>query len=276
MGFLKVHVTGLYLKPIMRAVTRPLHPKDGFMIAREAILIKLLSYCADNCVFFDAKQFSRLTALPLKQCEVVWELCIKNNVLREHDGGDGGYSAIGWLNDNNLIGDVECACKPEKEGGFEKTCKDTDDGGNGEIEANGCEESTHPDGETNIKEKKTKTNENSTEESHNIDLKNEHTPPPNEPCPIKSREVKIAVRPNVYLSNSEIQTLREQFTDEQISLMVDKLSDYKSQTNRYYKSDYQAITRWVVKWMNDSLASKQNESNDKNVTNQFPDWITEL
>lgn len=63
------------------------------------------------------------------------------------------------------------------------------------------------------------------------------------------REVKEQVRPNVRLSRSEIEALKAQFTDEEISRMVDKLSEYKTNSGRTYTSDYQAIQRWVINWL---------------------------
>jgi hypothetical protein len=60
-------------------------------------------------------------------------------------------------------------------------------------------------------------------------------------------EIKEQVRPNVRLSREELLILKKSYSDEEISRMLDRLSEYKTNTGRTYSSDYQAITKWVCK-----------------------------
>ena len=86
------------------------------------------------------------------------------------------------------------------------------------------------------------------------------------------QDIKRAVRPNVFLRQDEIDSLRSRFSDEQINLMLDRLSSYKSQSQRNYQSDMQAIERWVIKWLSDS--NHERETTSEKPQNDFPDWIT--
>ena len=190
---------------------------DSYYI-RELIFIKMLNYSSVNYIFADSAQVSKLLSLSKKQCDIVWDICISNNVLRQVEGG---YSAFDWMNENKLI----CGENPVTRIVYlpAKT-------------------------ETLVKEEK----------------------------PKKTKEYKEAVRHNVWLTRSEINELRKEFTDEDITLMVDKLSDYKSYTNKYYHSDYLVIRKWVVNWLNEQKArtSMMQKQSNSQVENNFPDWIT--
>lgn len=101
----------------------------------------------------------------------------------------------------------------------------------------------------------------------------ESEPEKPKPKPRKNaKEDKIAARPNVFLTESELKQLKEEFTDEQVTLMVDKLSDYKYQNPyKHYASDFDAIKRWVIKWLKNGAYQKPKvfETHE-----EFPDWIT--
>lgn len=82
-------------------------------------------------------------------------------------------------------------------------------------------------------------------------------------------EVKDQVRPNVRLSRNEIEELKKDYSDEQIARMLDKLSEYKTNTGRNYSSDYQAIRKWVYKTLDDSQKVQTRTAE----VFEFPDWI---
>lgn len=91
--------TDFYMSKLMREVTRPTCERDGYAVARESILIRLLTMSANNRFFDSCKHFSRLTDLPIKQCQIVWDVCERLGVVR---CGKDGYSALEWMHENNL------------------------------------------------------------------------------------------------------------------------------------------------------------------------------
>lgn len=188
---------------------------DSYYI-RELIFIKMLNYSSVNYIFADSAHVSKLLSLSKKQCDIVWDICISNNVLRKVEGG---YSAFDWMSENKLI----CSEKPVTRIVY--------------LPAKS---------ETLVKEEK----------------------------PKKTKEYKEAVRYNVWLTRSEIKKLKEEFTDEQIAAMVDKLSDYKNNSNKQYKSDFDAINRWVINWFKQSHSVVSKQSSNSHEDGGFPDWIT--
>lgn len=79
-------------------------------------------------------------------------------------------------------------------------------------------------------------------------------------------DIKEQVRPNVRLSRKEIDLLKNQYSNEDIAKMLDKLSEYKTNSGKTYSSDYQAITRWVCR-----AITKQ--SAEKPINFELPDWM---
>lgn len=74
-------------------------------------------------------------------------------------------------------------------------------------------------------------------------------------------EPKECVRPNVRLTRTEINTLKEEFSDEEITQLLDNLSEYKTSSGKYYASDYDAIRRWGVRRLRQDQAQlKKNKS----------------
>lgn len=90
--------------------------------------------------------------------------------------------------------------------------------------------------------------------------------PPAQEQPRRQYEHKEQVRPNIRLSRKEIEELKKDYSDEEIARMLDKLSDYKLSSGRYYASDYQAIRNWVAKAIQEPEKKKQEVF-------EFPDWI---
>jgi zinc protease len=113
------------------------------------------------------------------------------------------------------------------------------------------------------------------------------------PNQFNPNDVKQYVRPGVRLSQSDIEQLRKSFTDEQITKMLDHLSDWKRRKGATFTNDFKAINDWVINWL------KYHEERERkgNTLNQYrpqqqtrysipqtsngasdgilPDWITE-
>ena len=92
------------------------------------------------------------------------------------------------------------------------------------------------------------------------------TQQPAQEQPKRQYEYKEQVRPNVRLSRKEIEELKKDYSDEEITRILDKLSDYKSSSGRNYASDYQAIRKWVYKTL-EAPEKKKPE------IIEYPDWI---
>ena len=56
---------------------------------------------------------------------------------------------------------------------------------------------------------------------------------------------KINIKEFVFLSESELNKLNEEFASHEVEWMLNKLNDYKASTGKKYKSDYAAINMWV-------------------------------
>jgi hypothetical protein len=62
---------------------------------------------------------------------------------------------------------------------------------------------------------------------------------------IKIKENKINIKEFIFLSESELNKLNEDFASHEVEWMLNKLNDYKASTGKKYKSDYAAINMWV-------------------------------
>jgi len=56
---------------------------------------------------------------------------------------------------------------------------------------------------------------------------------------------KNKIKEFVFLSESELNKLNEEFASHEVEWMLNKLNDYKASTGKKYKSDYAAINMWV-------------------------------
>lgn len=204
----------LYFHPVMREITKPIHPRDGFMVARESIFFKLLSLSANGNSFDCAEQFAGYTRMPDKQCQVVWDVCVANNVLRKDANGI-SFSAREWMSETGLL---PCAQNAPKRAQTDEAIKHTSEAQTSQKGAVLCEE-----------------------------------------LPRLGKPPKVAVRPNVFLTEEELNTLREKFSEEQVTMMLDKLSAFKTDKGWRYRSDYDAINRWVIKWLGQEMGRREIE-----------------
>lgn len=218
----------IYYLPIMKEITEPVHPRDGFMIARESIFFKLLSFCANGNTFDNAEHFSRCAVLPKKQCEIVWDVCLKSNVLQKVGNG---YSTIDWMRDVGLMP------KPENKKTPQNDLKDWQN-----VTGYGY----------TPKDEKTQTKPVSCKEIGTLNG--------------AGKKTKLTIRPNVFLTEDEYNELKSKFSDEHLSMMLDKLNDYKLNHGTHYRSDMDAINRWVIKWLNQTILA---QDVDKNRVNRF-------
>lgn len=90
----------LFYMPIMDLIHNAGDRRAGHDLLREAIFIRLLSYCANGFCFSNPSHFARITCTPTKQAELIWDLCIKENILTIKDSM---YSAKDWMVENKLL-----------------------------------------------------------------------------------------------------------------------------------------------------------------------------
>lgn len=226
----------MYFLPIINMVHDAGDKRAGHDLLRESIFLRLLAYSASDYHFADSNHFAKVANVPDKQAELVWELCKKEGVLRPCNEG---FSASMWLaTQGRLVQNrpVKTQIKAVRKDASPKA-------------------KPEPDSVQVVEVKP-------VEPAKDNDLI--------ETAPLAfEREIKEFVRPNVRLSRKEINSLKEQFSDEEIAKMLDKLSQYKTNSGRQYSSDYQAILRWGYKALNES---KIKESN-KPVSFDIPDWM---
>jgi hypothetical protein len=225
----------VYLLPVMRKIKDAGSSRAGHELLREAAFLRLLTFCARGDEFSDAKQFSRLASVPLNQANLIWDICLAEGVLRESEHG---FSTRVWMGENDMMPIyIEKQAKPK----LVVTTKPTVT-----IET----ENDLPVQAVSIKKEPSTDNYLSK--------------------PINA--IKEYVRPNVRLTRAEMESLNSQFSDAEVSKMLDILSDYKANSGRDYPSDYQAIQRWVLKRIYDD---RQRGVSTQSIiqAEPLPDWV---
>ena len=86
---------------------------------------------------------------------------------------------------------------------------------------------------------------------------------------IKIKENKINIKEFVFLSESELNKLNEEFATHEVEWMLNKLNDYKSSTGKKYKSDYAAINMWVKDAFHKAKVNFVKENNTFNTRMQI-------
>lgn len=256
MGYFRCNAD-LYLLPIMREVTKPMHLKDGFMPARESILIKMLSYCASGYEFYDAKHFSKVTMSPPKQCEIVWNVCLEQNVLRESKFG---YSVTEWLKERGLLG-----VRKERHSAPQPAASEVADDHTDEVKSEACEGTC---GQREASAESERADEDVTSSDDEVKTHEIRPVEQNDFKPSRSAaQNRTAVRPNIWLSNDEVMLLKKKYSDDDIAYMVDYYSDWKRKKGEDIRiSDYQAIERWVYRVLARKPSSTQTMA-------EMPDWV---
>lgn len=90
---------------IMRDIEKRNSPKDNCGRWRKFTFILLLSETAEDRAddLQDAADLARLVDTTPRQAQIVWDVCIKHNVLRK---GPNGYSAKAWMIERGILGDT--------------------------------------------------------------------------------------------------------------------------------------------------------------------------
>lgn len=284
-----------YLSSTITAIRNCGTNRAGFVLAREAIFIRLLAYSTSGICFESLKHFVSVTNAN-EQAKLVWDYCIDAGILQKTESG---YSALDWIRSHGMTGKT---FKPDiasnLPSGARKRGRPSKDTSNpinppkvGQIsQINGIVE-TDVEPEFEIVPKETETPKDtspSQTDSQDVDAPKDqelivfNTHVENKPADVIKPaaevkpidELKECVRPNVFLSRSEILDLKSRFTDDQVTLMLDKLSEYKATTGRYYRSDFDAIERWVVRWMNDQQKQQAQPPQPKDAIIEYPSWLT--
>lgn len=73
-------------------------------IIRMYSFVRLLDFSSEDFCFVSHEHFSKVTGNQIGQCKIVWDICIKHNVLRK-DGN--GYSAREWMQEQGLLPDEQ-------------------------------------------------------------------------------------------------------------------------------------------------------------------------
>lgn len=90
---------------IIREIICAKYKKDNKGRLRQLSFILLLSETAEDRAddLQDAEDLARLVDTTPKQAQIVWDVCIKHNVLRL---GANGYSAKEWMIERGILGDT--------------------------------------------------------------------------------------------------------------------------------------------------------------------------
>ena len=90
---------------IMRDLFKAQKERDNYGKLRKYTFIQLLSETAEDRAddLQDAEDLARLVDTTPKQAQIVWDVCIKHNVLRK---GPQGYSAKAWMIERGILGDT--------------------------------------------------------------------------------------------------------------------------------------------------------------------------
>lgn len=77
---------------------------------------------------------------------------------------------------------------------------------------------------------------------------------------------KIPIRDNVFLTENELNSLKNRYPDSTLDAAFNYLSEYKIRTNKIYKSDYRALNIWVF----DKITQTQVQSSQRQIVNESP------
>lgn len=89
---------------VMRDLSKPIMERDNYIKSRKFVFLFLLSETAEDRAndLQDADDLARLVDTTPKQAQIVWDVCIKHNVLRR---GPQGYSAKQWMIERGIFGE---------------------------------------------------------------------------------------------------------------------------------------------------------------------------
>lgn len=101
---------------VMRELRRPATKMDNKGESRTFKTIQLLAETAEDRAedIQDAADLARLVDTTPKQAGIIWEVCIRFNVLRK---GPKGYSAKNWMLEQGILGETNKWHRNEGQGG---------------------------------------------------------------------------------------------------------------------------------------------------------------
>lgn len=101
---------------VMRELEKPAQAKDSSGERREYKFIELLAETAEDRAedIQDADDLARIVDTTPKQAGIIWEVCIRFNVLRK---GPKGYSAKDWMLEQGILGETNKWRRNEEPGG---------------------------------------------------------------------------------------------------------------------------------------------------------------
>lgn len=78
------------------------YKRDNEKYCRSFLLIEIFIESLSGSYWTSAEELSEFLEFPLKQAEIVWNICIEELVLRKN--AFGGYSATDWIQEKGWIG----------------------------------------------------------------------------------------------------------------------------------------------------------------------------
>ena len=243
-----------YFSPTLKDIHDLGTKRAGYDYVREAIFIRLLSLCAGGIEFTSSKHLSLTTGCPENQCDLVWNYCLNNGILRDSLNG---MSTNDWLAERGYSPSRQNRANlpPNRDLKTEAT-KDTSETQTppkvGQIsQAIGIHEKPHqPSFKTDTENTKTRA-----------------MPPQRQPL------IKEAVRHNVWLDREELAQLLKTITQEELTLCLDYYSDWKGK-NCVSKdiNDFKQINKWVINSIRRKKPATRNSTDiDPNDFQEFLD-----
>lgn len=220
--------------------------KNGAHYMRESVFFRLLAFDSDGVCFNSFRHFSDVSGCPIKQCELIWDYCVRNKILvKESDE----FHAHDWMVANGFI-------------------QSQNNPSNLRPSARKRQQAIVP-----MSDAKTcaKTQNNAQETDPVV---RQLTPSPaqrgqNEPQ--RPALVKEAVRHNVWLDRDEIATLLKTLTQDELTKCLDLLSDWKGKNHVSGDiNDFKQINKWVIG------SVRQKKSASRNSTDIDPDDFQEF
>lgn len=187
--------------------------KAGLGMVRQLLFLRLIVMASEGRRFSNGRHFAKSCSLTSAQCDCVWQFCIERGILR--DDGD-GFSADKWLEAKKLkISPFKAPSQPPP-----------------------CGSAVGPEDAPKIA---------------NLGANFPIPIPPTQPM-AQGRGLpvgKIAVRDNVHLTASEIESIKARYGAELFDDIVNELSSWKKATGKNYADDAAGIDRWVAKKVQD-------------------------
>ena len=94
--------TEIMQSAVMKRCATALKKGDCAGASRQLICITIFVASAEDMTWQNAAELAKMTGYPVKSCDIVWKICLDENVLRPLPNGR--YSALGWLREKKYVG----------------------------------------------------------------------------------------------------------------------------------------------------------------------------